>query len=67
MLITASGSQLLWAEVTKDDVGFLWSSELLLLPLFKLRMNEGLMRVMQKGFKYQMETELTQPQGPFCF
>ena len=51
----------------KDDVGFPWSSELLLLPLFKLRLNEGMMGVMQKGFRYQTETELTHPQGPFCF
>ena len=41
----------------KDEVGFPWSSELLLLPLFKLRLNEGMMRVMQKGFRYQTETE----------
>lgn len=51
----------------KNDVGFPWSSELLLLPLFKLRLNEGMMGVMQKGFRYQTETELTHPQGPFCF
>lgn len=51
--------------MTKDDVGFLWSSELLLLPLFKLRLNEGMMRVMQKGFRYQTETELTHPKVLF--
>lgn len=36
------------------------------LTIFKLRLNEGVMRAVKKGLKHQMGTELNHPPDPFC-